>query len=42
MDEKRILKEGALVIAKKMKASGIDDEAIKKMTGLKLGEIKKL
>ncbi len=42
LDEKRIRKEEALGIAKKLKNVGLNDDAIKKATGLKLGEIKKL
>lgn len=42
MDEKRFKQERSLEIAKKMKADGMDAEKIKKLTGLRLGEIKKL
>jgi len=42
LESKRIKNEKALEIGKKMKADRIDDETIKRLTGLRLGEIKRL
>jgi len=42
MEEERIKTEKALEIGRKMKAGGMNEATIKKMTGLTLGEIRKL
>lgn len=42
LDEKRIKKENTIEIAKKLKANGMSDDEIKKVTGLKVGEIRRL
>jgi DNA repair protein RadC len=42
MEAKRIKQENSMAIAKKLKAEGMDDAGIKRVTGLKLSDIKKI
>ena len=42
MEAERAEKEKALAIAKKMKKDGLDDATIKKYTGLRITEVRKL